>query len=529
MLGHSSVRRSASLNKKILYQRVRCSFPFTFVQVFTSLSYSVSMYKKLLSVFAAYLLVTWPLYAQRMVSAQLLGTRTRAQIAAQFNNPLVQYDARFYRVIYTTKNTAGLPDTVSGLLVVPQDPARIFPRLVYQHGTSISRTEVPSFNVMTGGEGTLGLLFAGMGFLTFMPDYLGLGVAKGFHPYVHAASESWVAADMLRALPDFMAYYGPDLHVNDQLFVTGYSQGGHASMAFHRDVEGPWKDEFKMTAASHMSGPYSIGEVMRDMVLSEDVYFYPAYIPNTLLSYQYVYGNLFNSLQEVFREPYATVIGQFQSGSINLLQLNIQLINLLTQSEGACRPVRMLHPQLVQEVKADDWHPVNVALRDNNVYRWSPQAPTRIYYCMADDQVPFRNSIVARDTMLARGAADLQVVDVNSNADHGACASPAIFNTLIFFLGYREVGYVTNTQEPTPVGPLFVQPNPTSGTVWLMDLPDAGGQIQVFDISGRLRQDITHVNDRNYRLDLAGLENGLYLVRFFSGDRIWQSKVVLYR
>jgi hypothetical protein len=487
------------------------------------------MYKRLLSALALCVFLASLLDAQKMVSAQLLGSRTRAQIAAQFNNPLVQYDARFYRVIYTTKNTAGQPDTVSGLIVVPQDPTRIFPRLVYQHGTSSTRTDVPSFNVLTGGEGTLGLLFAGMGFLTFMPDYLGLGVAKGFHPYVHAASESWVAADMLRALPDFMAYYGPGLHVNSQLFVTGYSQGGHASMAFQRDVEGPWKNEFKMTAASHMSGPYSIGEVMRGLVLSDDVYFYPAYIPHTLISYQNVYGNLFNFVQEVFREPYATLISQHYSGSMNLIQLNLQLVNLLTQNEGACRPVRMLHPQLVQEVKADDGHPINVALRDNNVYPWSPQVPTRIYYCMADDQVPFKNSIVARDTMLARGAADLQVVDVNSNADHGACASPAIFNTLIFFLNYRDVGFVSSTSHPVALEPLLLQPNPTSSAIWLMDLPEEGGQVQVFDLSGRLRYEVSQTTDRNYRLDLLGLENGLYLVRFLSGGRVWQNKVVLYR
>jgi hypothetical protein len=476
---------------------------------------------------AALLLLLWlpSVRGQKMVSAQFLGSRTRAQIAAQFNNPLVQFGARFYRIIYTTKNTANQPDTVSGLIVVPQDSTRIFPRLVYQHGTSISRTDVPSFNILTGGEGNIGLLFAGMGFLTLMPDYLGLGVAKGFHPYVHAASESWVAADMLRALPDFIAYYGSGLYVNDQLFATGYSQGGHASMAFQRDVEGLWKNEFKMTAASHMSGPYSIGEVMRDLVLSDEVYLYPAYIPNTLISYQGVYGNLYNFLQEVFREPYASAVAQFQNGNIDLFQLNLQLINLLVANEGACRPVRMLQPALVQEVKADDWHPVNVALRDNNVYPWAPQVPTRIYYCTADDQVPFKNSIVARDTMLSRGAKDLQVVDVNPNADHGACASPALFNTLIFFLSYRDIGYVTAVGEQR-ADPLLLYPNPARGGVWMVNLPDEG-HIQVFDLGGRLRQDLRKPSGDSYWLDLSPLEEGLYVVRLLSEGRIWQNKVLL--
>ncbi|MCS6928304.1 MAG: T9SS type A sorting domain-containing protein [Saprospiraceae bacterium] len=490
------------------------------------------MQKRLFLVFATLCLLWNTVAAQKMISAQFLGSRTRAQIASQFKYPLVQYDVRFYRVIYTTKNTAGQPDTVSGLVVVPQDTTRIFPRLVYQHGTSVTKTDVPSFNVLGGGDGATGLLFGGMGFLTIMPDYLGLGVAKGFHPYVHAASEAWVAADMLRALPDFIAYYqthqGTKLHTNDQLFVTGYSQGGHASMAFHRDVEQLWQNEFKITAASYMSGPYSIGEVMRNTVLSDEIYLYPAYIPHTLISYQHVYGNLYGSLQQIFREPYATAIAQHYSGSFNLILLNTQLVNLLVQNEGSCRPMRMLQPALVQELKADDWHPINVALRDNNVYQWAPKAPARIFFCTADDQVPYQNSIVARDTMIARGAINVQTVDVNPNADHSACASPAIVNTLLFFLGYRDVGYVSSTTEAVTTQLLSLWPNPTSGIAWLTDLPGEG-HLQVLDINGRLRQNVFSVTGSRYLLDLSSLEDGLYIVRFFADGRIWQNKVVLRR
>ncbi len=486
------------------------------------------MLKQLLLCVLSFWLCASAAVAQKMVSAQFLGSRTRQQIANQFSNPLVQYGARFYRITYTTKNTANQPDTVSGLIVVPQDSTRVFPRLVYQHGTSSTRLEVPSYNILNNGEGNIGLLFAGMGFVTLMPDYLGLGVAKGFHPYVHAASESWVAADMLRALPDFVNYYGSGLYMNDQLFITGYSQGGHASMAFHRDAEGLWKDEFKVTAAAHLSGPYSIGEVMRDLALSDDVYNYVAFFPHAFLAYQRIYGNLFNFVGEVVRAPYVAPIEQFRdNNNWNLETLNFQLISLLTNNEGASRPVRLLNPPFVQEILADDWHPVNVALRDNNVYAWAPKAPTRLFYCMGDNQVPFRNSIVARDTMLARGATDLQAIDVNPTANHVQCATPALTNTLLFFLNYRDIGYVVGTEEPS-VEPLEVQPNPTRDAVWLMNLP-AEGQIQVFDVSGRLRHQVAHTADRYYRLDLSTLEGGLYVVRFVSGGRIWQSRVALLR
>lgn len=215
------------------------------------------------------------LCAQKVVSIQPLGSRTRSQIADRFKQPLAAYDVQCFRLIYITKNTAGQLDTVSGLVAVPLDPTRRFPRLLYQHGTASSRFEVPSFNVFTGGEGEQALLFASLGFVTLMPDYLGLGVSKGFHPYVHAASEAWVAADMLRALPVFAQLY--DVHTHDQLFVTGYSQGGHAAMAFHRDAEALWSQEFPIVASAPLSGPYySTGEVMRELILSDKVYMYPA-------------------------------------------------------------------------------------------------------------------------------------------------------------------------------------------------------------------------------------------------------------
>ncbi len=461
-----------------------------------------------------------------LVSVQFLGAETRAAIADEFDQPLVSYDVQYYRAVYTTLNTAGQIDTVSGLIAIPIDPTRTFPRLLYQHGTAASKTDVPSFNATSSsGEGRWALLFAGVGFITLMPDYLGLGVAKGFHPYVHAASESWVAADMLRAFPAFAQQYG--VHANEQLFVTGYSQGGHASMAFHRDAESIWKAEFPVTAAAHLSGPYSLGEVMRDMALSDGVYLYPAYIPNLLIGYQGVYGNIYNSLEEVFRSQYVGDIAEFRDGKINLLSLQIRLVAKLTLYELACRPRRLFRPEFLQAITTDPNHPLNVALRENNTYHWASQAPTRLYYCSGDDQVPHQNTLLARDTMLARGAKNLAAADVKPGANHSNCVEPAIDSAISFFLTYRTIGLVSAVSE-APLLPLVLQPNPTSGTLWLRQLSDAG-LLEVFDLSGRVRSAAQVDAPGDFALDLSSLERGIYLVRFTSGNRIWQNKVVISR
>ena len=435
--------------------------------------------------FLALLALAAALPAQDLVSYTLLGSKTQAQLAAQFNLPFIQYGVRYYKVTYTSPDLNGVQDTLSGLVVAPDNDTKIYPRLVYQHGTSSSKDNVPSsYGQPGGGEGDIPVFFAGMGFVSLAPDYLGLGVSEGFHPYVHAESETWVALDMLRAFEDLQSQI--DVHTNEQLFLTGYSQGGHASMALHRAVEGDPGAEFTATAAAHLSGPYSIGEVMRDFILSDTVYFYPAYIPNTLLSYQVVYGNLFDQIEDVFQAPYSGPIGQFYAGQLDPGDLNGQLIDLLIATEGECRPTRMFQDSILQAVATDPDHPVNVALRANNVYQWAPQTPTRLFYCKADDQVPYVNSLVARDTMLARGALDLAAADQDSTANHVQCVEPAVINTLVFFLGFQQIGEVSYAGEPvgSPTRAFSVLPNPADTYVQVHT--GAEGELLVYDVSGRL-------------------------------------------
>lgn len=473
-------------------------------------------------------LLNTSLAGQDLVSATFLGQKSKAELLAEFNNlPFIQYGAKYYQVTYTTKSVQGAVDTASGLLAVPDDPTRIYPRLVYQHGTSGSKQEVPSINVQSGGEGIVGQLFAGLGYVAFLPDYLGLGnTSKGFHPYVHAASEAWAAMDMLRAGASFLAQH--QVATNDQLFITGYSQGGHGAMALHRAIEQDPSAEFTVTAAAPMSGPYSISGVMRDLILTDSIYYYPGYLPNTALSYQTVYGNLFTTLTEVFKPEYAGMIQQFYEGQITLNSLNNQLISSLIDLEGASRPFRMLQPGIVQSIQNDPAHPINLALDANDTYDggWIPEAPFRLFYCMADDQVPYRNSLLARDSFLAAGVTDFLINDVMPTADHGECYVPAMTSTLIFFLGYQQIGTV-GTQTPKTTWTLHLSPNPASDVLSLNDLPNEG-HFEIVDFNGKLLRSV-QLEAGSHSLNVSDLPKGVYLARFHSQGKIWVEKLVVQR
>jgi hypothetical protein len=221
---------------------------------------------------------------------------------------------------------------------------------------------------------------------------------------------------------------------------------------------------------------------MRDLILSDEEYFFPGYVPNTILSYQTVY-ELYDDLAVVFNEPYYSLIDQYYRGELGLFTLNDTLRTLLIDEFGACIPKRMVRDSVVENISLDPEHPFNLALADNDVYEWAPAAPTRLLYCRGDDQVPFLNSVVAETAMRALGANDLAAFNLNDNFDHGQCVEPAVLTTALFFAQFQNL----ETSAPQPLERLGarVYPNPAQERVFLEGAP-AGAMVELFDLSGRL-------------------------------------------
>ncbi|NUO02683.1 MAG: T9SS type A sorting domain-containing protein [Saprospiraceae bacterium] len=479
--------------------------------------------KKILSLSIALFLVAMlapTLSAQQLVSSGLLGTRTRAQLQAQFGF-FIQNGIRMYRITYTTPDISGQPDTASGLLVVPvRNTPSSYPLMCYQHGTVDSRTDVPS-NLQGGWE--LAAVFGGMGYVTAAPDFLGLGEARGFHPYVHAETEASAAVDMLFAVREF-AEEDEDLVINDQLFISGYSQGGHAGMALHRSIEQDHSDQFTVTAAAHMSGPYSISGAMRDKILSDEPYYFAAYLPFTVLSYDLAYG-LFDDIEQYFKQPYADMIEQFYNEDINLGDLNTMLIDQLELEFGASVTKNMFQDSILQAVINDPNHPANVALRANDVYEWAPVAPTRLYYCQADDQVTYRNSIIADSVMsTVLGALAVDAINVNPNADHGGCVQPAVTAAIFFFANLQEITVGSNEVAAGPRPALY--PNPANENFQVKNAP-AGALVQLLTLDGRPVFEAS-VSGENQSVALpANFQPGVYLAQIIWDNGFTVEKLVI--
>lgn len=462
--------------------------------------------------------------AQHIVSVTEKGSYTKQQIISLFNIPLIKYGVKFYKVTYTSSDAKGKPDTLSGLLVVPNDAGSVYPALVYQHGTSDCKTCVPSRLGTSGGEeGQLGLLFAGMGFVSLLPDYVGMGDGRGFQTYVHAATTVSATDDMLTAVRSWMPDNG--ISTNNQLFITGYSQGGYASMVFHEGMQKKYGAS-SVTAAAHLSGPYDLYGIMRNLIISEKAYFYPAYIPNTFLGMNEV-DNYYQNLEDFFKPEYISDISNYYNGKIKLSELNTRLIQKLTTNTGASVGGRLIRPEILEEIKTNPDYWINTVLSKNDAYKWVPESPTRLFYCKADDQVPYLNSIVARDSMYSRGANPntLIVTDVNSNADHGQCVTPALTQTLLFFLTYQSI--TTSTQD-VQISGLNVYPNPAQDKIFVEGKLNQADVI-IWDMSGHQRI-VLQNTDLHDGINVTSLESGIYIMTLSDDNgAIDNKKIVIKR
>lgn len=435
------------------------------------------------------------------VSSTFLGTKTKLDLLLTFGLP-VEYDVDMYKITYRTPGTDNLPDTASGLIVLPKVAAgTLLPIVVYGHGTTDGPNDVPS--KLAGGY-ELALAYAAYGFITVAPDYLGLGDSRGFHPYVHAGTEASASFDMLNSTLEFLPTTTVDWDPAF-LFLTGYSQGGHASMALHQELETVWSFSYPVTAATHMSGPYSLSGVMKNLILSDVAYGNPAYIAYIFLGMNEVY-DLWGDVSTYFKETYVDDIIAFQNGDITLGVLNGRLLNSLQSTNGS--PKNLIQDDVLNEIINNPDHPVNLALLENDTYNWVPNAPTRLYYCGMDGQVPFENALVAEAAMNLAGAADVQAVNQGANLDHGPCVIPSAVASIQYFRSFLEV---SSSKGPASIASqIDVYPSPATDFIYIgTPLDETWSQVEfsIYNMQGEL---VKSGNARRRAIDIADLSAGIY-------------------
>jgi hypothetical protein len=331
-------------------------------------------------------------------------------------NITAQYDVNWYKIVYETIDPLGGRTTASGGLFLPAQTGINWPLVSYSHGTLTQTNQVPSaLNFPPTEDAFAGLAFASVGYACVAADLLGLGSSPGLHPYLHARSEATASVDMLRAARNYCA--SNSIGLNGQIFVTGYSQGGHTAMALHRELEKYHTNEFTVTASAPMAGPYDMSGVEMNDMLSPRCHPNPYYSAYVLIAYQSVYA-LAPSWSDLVVPPYSSTLPPLFDGNTSGSTINGAM--------PACNLSTILWPAAVSSLTNDPGSPLYQALRDNDLYRWKPVAPMRLYHCSGDLDVLPANSQVAYNSFKAQGASRVQLNDPQPGADHSGCAIPSL-------------------------------------------------------------------------------------------------------
>lgn len=480
--------------------------------------------------FIATFCLTSPLFSQNIVEVTLQETLTKEQLSGLFLGFPVNYGVEAYKVLYETMDTDGTIDTASGLMVLPVKEVadQQFPFLAYQHGTASSRDGVPSTPDVF--ERRLAYYFAGQGYYTTAADYLGLGESRRIiHPYIHAASEASAGIDLVKAAKTFTEEN--NLPNSGQLFLTGYSQGGHASMAMHEILDDTPIPGLETAAGSHMSGIYNVSGELAQGSIAAIEYQFPSYIVWILVGYQTVYGNLYTELSEVFNEPYIKDIQGFIDGTVSRGRLNDLLKETLVINHDASIPRFMFTDSFIADLESNEDSPVQIAMRDNDLYNWVPKSPMRMMYCTADDQVSFTNATFTDSVMNAAGAENVLAIDVNTTADHGQCVIPATFQTILFFDEFAERPLILSTQNIDPKLQFAVSPNPATDYINLnfnnLQSNSTPLGIRLINMNGQVLKSLSINNLQNYRLPLNDISSGLYLMQVQTEKGFWTEKIMI--
>ncbi|MCO6477496.1 MAG: T9SS type A sorting domain-containing protein [Phaeodactylibacter sp.] len=372
--------------------------------------------------------------AGELIDANLLIRADHLQVTEFSGGIPANTGADYYSIHYTTPDIEGVLDTASGLLVIPQRGDIDRAMVVYQRGTARSKQDAAS-NLTAVDAIFASSALAGQGMITLSPDYLGMGEARGFHPYLDKETEASAAIDMLYAVEAFLEQN--DIGWNGQLFLTGFSQGGHAAMALHQELQANHQDDWPVTRSAPISGPYDLS-VAEEFFLDTDL----QYPPLVLIAYiavgqQEAEGGLYNSLEDIFAAPYAPIVARFlspewETGAINTDTIQNQLAAAMLPLEGGLFPARMIREEYRQAMLADEDHPLRAALRDNSPLDWTPEAPVRLPYC-EDDPIVFSEFILNAETIFLNLGADVAAVNGGPGIGHGDCLPPSLFAAQGFF------------------------------------------------------------------------------------------------
>ena len=331
-----------------------------------------------------------------------------------------------YKITYNTTFN-GESKLASGLVCVPSGTGT-YPILSYQNGTNTLHSNAPSVN--PDNELYLLLEFmASTGFIVSIPDYLGFGVADDmFHPYLHKESTVQSVTDMLRAVKELIEEL--TIETNNEVYLSGYSQGGWATMQVQKAIESQFSSEFILKASACGAGPYNLNTI-NSYVTAREEYPMPYFLGYIFNSYLNL--GLSTSISAVFNEPYDSRIPTLYDGTKTGEEINAQLTTSMPELfTGTYYIASKTDPQ---------FSPIIDMLSENSVTAYATSTPTLILHGTDDTFVPPIVSENIYSGFMAKGLPDdrVQYLPLQGHS-HTSGIVPSGLTSMLWFLDIKDGG-----------------------------------------------------------------------------------------
>ena len=359
-----------------------------------------------------------------IVQSNSLGTMEPGdiqQILANVNMTIpftLSYSVETISIKYYSVDGSGKQTIVSGAILVPQGTDNL-PLVSIQHGTETKRELVASVSPLNSTEGIIGLIMASMGYLVVVPDYPGLWECQMLCIRI-LMQKSLIPCiiDIMRAGKSFSSQN--QITLNGRIFLTGYSEGGYATLVAQRTIEVEYSQEFNLTAVAPMAGPYDLYGMMQTLFQSGQ-YNHTAYIAYILTAYNNIYG--WNRASDFFNAPYSSIVQSLFDGS----KTYAEVVNQLPSTFYA-----LMDSTFVNNVRNGNEPAFTASMQENTLLDWIPQAPINFFHGDADDISPYQNSVTAVQRLIANGGTNIQLTTI-PGGNHETSGPIAIVGAIQWF------------------------------------------------------------------------------------------------
>lgn len=279
-----------------------------------------------------------------------------------------------YRLIYPSLINGERID-LSGLILIPKNKETIKDGVfVFSHGTTFSQNVPSNWNHPIHIEA----LPAMNNYITFLPDYVGYGISSNEVPaYMNKPVTINNINDFI--IEGFDALNDLEIPHSDNVYLVGFSQGGHAALSLTEKNSVAESENYKIGATVSIGGPVDINSNFKH-IINQDVFPHSGYITYLLASYSYYY-QWGSGLSEYLNSPYDSLSTAFKMGTLSLQSLNESTTDtaglLLKES---FRTSFLQEPNSYPQIKND--------FRKNSLNPFKTRSPIYFIHGSRDNDVP---------------------------------------------------------------------------------------------------------------------------------------------